>query len=1175
MEFVHLHVHTEYSLLDGAIRIKDLLEAAKRYGMPAVAITDHGNMFGALEFYENAKSAGLKPIIGCEVYVTPYSLAEQVERIQKGKGDEEDKNYHLVLLAENYEGYKNLMKIVSKAHLEGFYYKPCIDKENLERFSSGLIALSACLKGEVPRHILKGDMKRARQCAGEYSEIFGAGNFYLELQSNGLVEQAKVNEGLVELAKSMKLPLVATNDCHYLEKNHVRAHEILLCIQTNKTVLDEKRMQFHTDELYFKSPEEMYSAFRHVEEALKNTVAVAERVNLEIPLGEYHFPVFTLDNGETAEERFEKQAREGFVRRWEQIKKRRPEAGEEEFRLYGERLEKEIAVIKKTGFAPYFLIVSDFINYAKSRGIPVGPGRGSAAGSLVAYVMGITDIDPIEHGLLFERFLNEERISMPDIDVDFCMKRRDEVIRYVTEKYGKDRVAHITTFGTMSARQVVRDVARALGFSYAEQDRIAKYVPAVLGITLEKAFKLEPKLEELRNQDPQIKELFDIAFTLEGLARHASTHAAGIVIADRPIVEYVPLYRDQEGEVVTQYSMKYVEKAGLIKFDFLGLRNLTVIDDTVKLIEKNHGVKLDVLNLPLDDRKTYDLLCRADTTGVFQLESAGMREILVRLRPEKFSDIVALVALYRPGPLESGMVDQYIKAKHGEIPVTYELDELRPILEQTYGVILYQEQVMQIASVLANYTLGEADILRRAMGKKDPEVMKAQRERFLEGARQNNIDLEKANRIFDRMEKFALYGFNKSHSAAYALIAYQTAYLKAHYPVEFMAALLNSVVNDSDKVVKLIAECREKGIDVLPPDINASDRGFTVVEGKIRFGLAAVKNVGTAAVEAILQSREKDGPFESIYDFCQRVDGQKVNRRVIEQLIKCGAFDSIHPNRAQVIAGLDAALQRAQSVQKDRQNGQMNMLSLIRSRTREVPSKSASLPDVPPWDRRTMLNYEKESLGFYVSGHPLDFYGDRLSKLCTDTTRDLTERPDGAQVVVAGMITVAKEITTRRGERMGFLNLEDREGIAEVVAFPEVYMRYRDALVADDEPRVIIGVVQHDEKSTKIIAGEILSVEEAEEKRALLITVKLNADDIKRDDLLLLHRIVKNNPGSCPLRLHVNVEGDAEVIILPDESLKVSPSAEVISALRRSFGVDSVSIHYEGNGLPLNGMNGA
>lgn len=1169
-EFVHLHVHTEFSLLDGAIRGKDLLEAAKKYGMPAVAVTNHGNMYGALEFYDKAKSAGIKPIIGCEVYVTPYFLAEHVEKIQKNRGDDDDRNYHLVLLAENYEGYKNLMKIVSTAHLEGFYYKPCIDKENLAKFSKGIIALSACLKGEVARHILRGDMARAKAAAAEYAEIFGGGNFFLELQANGLVEQSKVNEELIRMARALELPIVATNDCHYLEKHHFRAHEILLCIQTNKTIYDEKRMQFQTDELYFKSPEEMYRTFGYVPEALKNTVAIAERVNLEIPFGEYHFPVFALENGETAEDRFEQEARKGLLRRWDQIKKRRPNVTEAGFKEYRDRLEKEIAVIKKTGFAPYFLIVADFINYAKKQEIPVGPGRGSAAGSLVAYVMGITDIDPIEHVLLFERFLNEERVSMPDIDIDFCMRRRDEVIRYVTEKYGKDRVAHITTFGTMSARQVVRDVARALGFSYAEQDRIAKHVPNFLGITLEKAFELEPKLGELKSQDPQLKELFDIAFVLEGLARHASTHAAGIVIADKPIVEYVPLYRDQDGEVVTQYSMKYVEKVGLIKFDFLGLRNLTVIDDTVRLIEKNHSIRLDMLNISLDDPKTYELLCRADTTGVFQLESSGMREILVRLKPERFADIVALVALYRPGPLESGMVDQYIKAKHGEIPITYELDELRPILEPTYGVILYQEQVMQVASILANYTLGEADILRRAMGKKDPEVMKAQRDRFIEGAKKNNIDVEKANRIFDRMEKFALYGFNKSHSAAYAFIAYQTAYLKAHYYVEFMAALLNSVVNDSDKVVKLISECREKGIEVLPPDINASDRGFTVIEGKIRFGLTAVKSVGGTAVDAILDSRSQEGPFVSLYDFCQRVDAQKVNRRVVEQLIKCGAFDSIHPNRAQVMAALDSALQRAQAIQRDRQNGQLNILAILRSKKDHLQTQSVNLPDVPPWDRRIMLTYEKETLGFYVSGHPLDFYHERLSRICTDTTQDVSEKSDGSRIVIAGMLTVSREVTTRRGERMGFLNIEDREGIAEVVAFPEVYAKYRDSLVADDEPRVVIGMVQHDEKSSKVIAQEIFSVDEAEEKAVNMIYIKLDGNKANRDDIFRLRRIIGDHRGSCPVRIRVVVNENVEAIIAPDESFTVIPSSDFIATLKRSFGAHAIEVWYDQNGSAFN-----
>ncbi len=1160
-EFVHLHVHTDYSLLDGAIRIKDLIQTAKTYDMPAVAITDHGNMFGALEFYEAARAGGIKPIVGCEVYITPYTLKDQAEKAHKAKGTDEDKNYHLVLLAENYTGYKNLMKIVTVAHLDGFYYKPCIDKEHLEKYHEGLIALSSCLKGEVSRYILRGKIEQAEKAADEYKNIFGKGNFFLELQANGLLEQAKVNDALLKLSSRLDLPIVATNDCHYLRKSDARAHEILLCIQTNKTILDQKRMKFQTDELYFKSPEEMYSEFGHIQEALKNTLYISERCQLDIPLGQYHFPAFPIEEGKTAEEMFENEARKGLENRWKQIKARR-KLSDSELEKYRERLEREIKVIKKTGFAPYFLIVADFINYAKQNGIPVGPGRGSAAGSLVAYVMGITDIDPIEHDLLFERFLNEERISMPDIDVDFCVRRRDEVIQYVSKKYGEDKVAHITTFGTMLAKQVVRDVARALGFSYNEQDRIAKLIPNSLGMTLKKAFELEPRLLEIQEEDPQVKELFDIATVLEGLARHASTHAAGIVIGDRPIVEYVPLYRDQDGEVVTQYSMKYVEKAGLIKFDFLGLRNLTVIDDTVKLIEKNHGVKLDMLNIPLDDPKTYELLCRADTTGVFQLESSGMRDILVRLKPERFSDIVALVALYRPGPLESGMVDQYIKAKHGEIPVTYELEELKPILEPTYGVILYQEQVMQIASVLANYTLGEADILRRAMGKKDPEVMKAQRARFLEGAKANNIDLDKANRIFDRMEKFALYGFNKSHSAAYAFVAYQTAYLKAHYPVEFMAALMNSLLGDTSKLVKLINECRDRGIEILPPDVNASDRNFTVVEGKIRFGLAAVKNVGEAAVDVIIETRSKEGPFSSIYDFCERVDSQKVNRRVIEQLIKCGAFDSIHPNRAQVVAALDDAISQAMKYQQDRQNGQLSFLAILRAKNK-LPKTTRELPSVPPWDKRTMINYEKEAIGFYVSGHPLDFYKDKVSHICTGTTQDIMSKPDGSRITLAGVLSIVKEVTTRRGDRMGFLNLEDKEGIVEVVAFPEVYAKFRDVLVEDDEPRIVVGIVQHDEKSSKIIASEILSVEEAEHRSISRIIVKFEANAVERNDLLRLRRLISDNPGNCTLVVLLRVTEDIEAVLIPDDELKVSPDTEFVDSLKKFFGTNAIDLVYE------------
>ncbi|MCX7823270.1 MAG: DNA polymerase III subunit alpha [Syntrophobacterales bacterium] len=1187
-EFVHLHVHTEYSLLDGAIRIGELIKVAKSYNMPAVAITDHGNMYGALEFYEKAKSDGIKPIIGCEVYLTPYKLKDQIVELKRSRNEDDDRNYHLVLLAMDYEGYKNLMKIVSTAHLEGFYYKPCIDKDHLATYSKGLVALSSCIKGELARNILKNRLDKAQEAAQQYVDIFGKENFYLELQSNGLKEQYQVNDELIRLSKALGLKLVATSDCHYLERSHARAHEILLCIQTNKTIFDEKRMRFQTDELYFKSPDEMTQAFRHVPEAIKHTLEIAERCNLEIPLGDPIFPVFPLDKDETAETRFERIVREGLEKRWQQIRTKFPEKEREvRLRTYQERLEKEIAVIKKTGFAPYFLIVADFIGYSKSQGIPVGPGRGSAAGSLAAYAMGITDIDPIEHGLLFERFLNEERISMPDIDVDFCQRRRDEVLKYVTEKYGADKVAHITTFGTMQAKQVVRDVGRALGISYSEVDKIAKLIPDSLGMTLKRAFELEPKLEELRMQDPQYRELFDIAFVLEGLARHASTHAAGVVIADRPIVEYVPLYRDQNGEIVTQYSMKYVEKVGLIKFDFLGLRNLTVIDETVKMIKQNYGIELDMLNIPLDDKATYELLSRGETTGIFQLESSGMRDILVRLRPERFSDIVALVALYRPGPIQSGMVDQYIRGKHGEIPIKYELDELEEILQETYGVILYQEQVMQIASRLANYSLGEADILRRAMGKKIPEVMQAQRDRFLQGARENGISDEKANKIFDQMEKFALYGFNKSHSAAYAFVTYQTAYLKAHYPLEFTAALMNSVVSNSSKIVKLINECREKGISVLPPDINASNRGFTVSDGKIRFGLAAVKNVGDVAVEAIIENREGEGPFTSIFDFCERVDLQKVNRRVIEQLIKCGAFDSLHPHRAQVMNVLDIAIERAQLVQKERQGGQKTLFDLLNKtpQRREKQTSPVQLPEVTPWDEKTILRYEKESLGFYVSSHPMNLYKDRLERICTGTSQDIESIPDGTEVVLAGIISVAKELTTKKGEKMAFLQLEDKEGLVDLVVFPEAYAALWKRLNGGDDPFIVIGIVQNqslgveiDEENgvddnqqgggiarrgnVKVIVKEILDLEEAEGRAIDSLIVHLKNHNIQKDDLFRLRNIIFDHRGNCPLFLKLCLDTSCEVVILLGDEYRVKPSNVLLENLRKFFGVNSVELIY-------------
>ncbi|MGQ9483855.1 MAG: DNA polymerase III subunit alpha [Desulfosoma sp.] len=1159
--FVHLHVHSQYSLLDGAIRLDDLVHKAKEFEMPAVAVTDHGNMFGALEFYEKAKKAGIKPIIGCEIYLAPKGRHSRGTCGRAGtatNGADEDKNQHLILLAQNLTGYKNLLKIVTQGYLEGFYYKPRADKELLRAYHEGLIALSSCLKGEVALELLHDRADAALRAAQEYQEIFGKDCFFLEIQANGIPEQAIVNEKIIALAKETGLPLVATNDCHYLKRSDARAHDILLCIQTGKNILDEKRMKFRTDQLYFKSPEEMFREFAHVPEALENTVRIADICSLSIPLGEYHFPVFPLPNGESIETQFRKTAMEGFEKRLPEIRHSRPRLSDQDLEEYRKRLHYELDVIVDMGFAAYFLIVADFIGYAKNRGIPVGPGRGSAAGSLVAYVMGITDLDPIEHGLIFERFLNKERISMPDIDVDFCVLGRDEVFRYVSEKYGRDQVAQIATFGTMQAKAVVRDVGRALAMPYNEVDKIAKLIPAGPDVTLAKAFEQEPRLVELQREDPQIRELFEIAQALEGLTRHASTHAAGVVIGDKPLVEYVPLFRDPDGKVVTQFSMKYVEKAGLIKFDFLGLRNLTVIHNAVQLIEKNHGVRLDMKRLPLNDPKTYQLLSRADTTGVFQLESSGMRDILVRLQPERFDDIVALVALYRPGPIKSGMVDLYIDGKHGRIPITYELEQLRPILEPTYGVILYQEQVMEIARVLANYTLGEADILRRAMGKKIPEVMAAQRERFLAGAKENGIELTKANHIFDLMDKFAGYGFNKSHSAAYALIAYQTAYLKAHYPVEFMAALLNSFLSNTDQVVKLINECRDKGIAVLPPDVNVSELDFAVVEGKIRFGLGAVKNVGEGAIETILAARAKDGPFTSIYNFCERVDTSKVNRRVLEHLIKCGAFDSIHPDRAQVLAAMDQALERGQVRQRDRSTGQLNLFDLLPTSNDPSPAPH-NLPEVPSWNRRTVLNYEKESLGFYISGHPLDHYAEELSTLCTADTQRVREKPEGAKVILCGLVSITKELTTKKGERMAFLTLEDKEGTLEVVCFPEAYSKARD-LLQGDEPLAIFGTLQHDEKGSKVLADEILTLEAAQSRSVDTVLIKLPARMLDRNTLETLRHLLVAHAGDCQTLLHVDVDGLATAVIALNNKLHVTPTQGFVEAMTARFGADCLDL---------------
>ncbi|MCG6981047.1 MAG: DNA polymerase III subunit alpha [Deltaproteobacteria bacterium] len=1147
-EFVHLHVHSEYSLLDGAIRIKDMLQTAKEYGMPAVAITDHGNMHGVLEFYVKANRLGIKPIIGCEVYVAPQS------RQDRGGSEAGGRTFHIVLLAENNTGYRNLLKLLTLANFEGFYYKPRVDKELLALHHEGLIALSSCLHGEVASHLLAASYTRAEKAALEYRDIFGKENFYLELQATGTAEQEIVNRDLIHLSKKTDIPLVATNDCHYLRAEDAKAHDVLLCIQTGKTVLEEKRMRFSTSELFFKSPEQMWATFGTVPKALRNTLEIAERCQVSLRLDEPHFPHFPLDPGESEESRFENQTMKLFEERLKDLRKRRPDFGPELVEKYRRRLAHEISVIQQMGFSTYFLIVADFVNFAKEKSIPVGPGRGSAAGSLVAYSLGITDIDPIEHGLIFERFLNVERLSLPDIDVDFCMNGRDQVLHYVSDRYGKDRVAQITTFGTMQARAVIRDVGRALGMAYGDVDKIAKLIPPAINMTLKKAFKIEPRLQELR-KDHALQELFDVAFALEGLTRHASTHAAGVVISDKPIVEYMPLYKGSKGEVVTQFPMKYVEKAGLIKFDFLGLRNLTVIDKAVKLINKNHGIDLNMRDLPLDDPKTYELLCRGDTTGVFQLESSGMRDLVVRLRPENFNDITALVAIYRPGPLESGMVDDFINGKHGKIQIKYELEELREILQETYGVILYQEQVMEIASVLANYSLGEADILRRAMGKKIPEVMAAQRDRFLGGAKENGIDLKKAAHIFDLMEKFAGYGFNKSHSAAYALISYQTAYLKAHHPLEYMASLLNSFLSNTDSLVKLINECREKGLEILPPDVNLSYWEFTVVGKTIRFGLGAVKNVGSGAVDSIMEARLDGGNFASLYEFSERVDLQRVNRRVVESLVKCGAFDSLHPVRSQAMAALEDAMEMAQTIQKDRLSGQISMFGTFAGQQR---GSEPPLPNIPEWHHRQKLAVEKEALGFYFSGHPLDTYEKEIKSFAIVDTASLTEKTEGTQVMLCGLNADLKEITTKKGDRMAFLTLEDRQGTVEVVIFADIY---KDSLhlLEVDEPLLIVGTLQQEDKGAKVIAQRFLTLLEAKEHFTQAIQVKLPLDKVNKDNLEDLKAILERHKGDCKAYIHLCSDEKCETVIKLSDRFRVKPHRNMIEEVNRYFGTDVVS----------------
>ena len=1135
--FVHLHVHTEYSLLDGAIRIDRMLDKARNLGMDSVAITDHGNMFGVVQFYDQAVKAGIKPIIGCEVYVAPGDRRDRSPAPGGGPTA-----HHLTLLVMNEEGYKNLSALVTLGHLEGFYYRPRVDMELLREYNTGLIALSGCLKGPVPYLVNTGQIESAREKAEEMASIFHNERFYLEVQANKLSDQERVNRALREISQDLSIPLIGTNDCHYLNREDAEAHDVLLCIQTGKSIDDEKRLKFSSDEFYFKSRPEMEEGLKGYEDALDNTIRVAGLCEYEMSFGQYKFPMFQVPKDRSLNDMLTSDAEKGLVRRLAEKEEEEGPLTEEVKAEYRERLDFELSVILKMDFAGYFLIVADFIEYAFRNDISVGPGRGSAAGSLVAYCLNITNIDPIRYGLLFERFLNPARISMPDIDIDFCVNGRDQVIRYVAEKYGRDNVSQIITFGTMKARGVIRDVGRSLNIPLGEVDRIAKLVPEGPGVKLDKAIREEPELSVLEEGEGPGKKLLQISRILEGLARHASTHACGVVIADRPLVEYLPLYAGSKGEVMAQFTMEKIEQLGLIKFDFLGLKTLTVIKEALRLIEKTTKREIELGKISLNDAASYQLCSDGKTTGVFQLESSGMKDLLRRLKPEVFEDMIALMALYRPGPLGSNMIDDFVNGKHGNGKINYFLPQLEPILRETYGVILYQEQVMKIAQVLAKYTMGEADELRKAVGKKKPELMAKHHAKFVEGATANGVEPKMAKKLFGLIDKFGGYGFNKSHSAAYAMIAYQTAYLKSHYPVEFMAALLTQDMGNQDKTIKNIAECRTMGIEILPPDVNESQADFSVVEGKIRFGLAAVKNVGLKAVELVIEERDSHGPFGDLIDFCRRVDGSKVNRRVLEGLIQCGAFDFTGAYRSRLFAGLDDALRICGANHDPNQLNMFGPLSFGNGGSEGI----LELPEIAEWNEREMLRREKEALGFYITGHPLDSFHDDIERFTTCLVHDLPAQKDKSQVKIAGIVESLKIKRTKRGDKMAVIQLEDLTGSTEVVIFPDLFAAV-SPLVKGDEPLLITGGAEVGDSAAKVLAKEIESLSSLKLNSVKAIALTLKSGEPSREVLEDLRDIVFRYPGECKLIFKVRTPGGEEVLVSAHGRFDIFPCNEFLA----------------------------
>ena len=1126
VDFVHLHVHTEYSLLDGASRIKDLIAYVKELGMKSLAITDHGTMYGTIAFYKEAKKQGIKPIIGCEVYLAPKSRFDDFEVAGT-------RYYHLILLAENNKGYQNLVKLVSLANIEGMYYKPRVDKELLRRYHEGIICLSSCIAGEIPRAIIGGNMQRAEELVQEYIDIFGKENFFLEIQDHQIPEEAVSNAGLIQLAQKFGLGLVATNDSHYIKREDSEFHDVMLCIQTGSTLDEPGRMKFNSDDFYIKSGAQMLELFPDTPEAISNTLKIAERCNVDFEFGHLHLPRFPLPDDMTDVQYLRKLCDERISHRYKDITKE-----------ISERLDYELSIIHRMGYDSYFLIVWDFINFARSQGIPVGPGRGSAAGSIVAYILGITDIDPLRYNLLFERFLNPERVTMPDIDIDFCYIRRDEVIEYVKRRYGDDHVAQIITFGTMAAKGAVRDVGRVMNLPYSDVDKIAKLIPTELGMTLSKALKQSQELRSLYQEDMTVRRLIDFAKDIEGLPRHSSTHAAGVVISRDPVTDYVPV-QVSEGTFVTQYDKDFVEELGLLKMDFLGLRTLTVIADALENIKLNRGITVDIDHLPLEDELTSAMLCRGETGAVFQMESAGMTAIMKDLQPEGFADLIPLVALYRPGPLGSGMVEDFIDGRHGKKEVTYMHPSLEPILKETFGVVLYQEQVMQIVQVLAGFTLGQADILRRAMGKKKHEVLMSQKENFMRGTKENGIDAALAEKIFNLLLNFADYGFNKSHSAAYALVAWRTAYLKAHYPQEFMAAMLTSLMAGT-KIGEYIEQCKRMNIKILPPDINASRNNFTVDGKSIRFGLAAVKGIGEAAIKTIMAEREKDGPFTSLENFCSRVSTRSLNKRAVESLIKCGAFDSLGLNRAQNLEILDQAMEIGSRRQKDAASGQMDLFGEF---TEEESLDKINVPKMDEFPRMQILNMEKELTGFYITGHPLEEFRDKIANLTT--IDEINTMPDRKSVTFAGIIRSAKRINTKKGDMMCFIELEDFIGMIEVVVFPKIFYDCINSLVPDT-PIVVRGKTNIMDTGTKIIADKITDLGEYTPEFCIMIK-----PDQENDEALLakLRETLHEHAGSCPMYMYF---ASSRKMIRSNREFWIDGTPAAFNSLQQILGKKSV-----------------